>query len=671
MEEPAVLINELFSSPLATELSPDVEGELQSILRLHSISPQELFYKWESYSLKMGSEETKLNLDTVRAFKKDVQEGLERETRGKSHVRSVDKMRCGETPRTTTKREDVFGMLDGLVPQTPTPDSTSRVKRFAQKRKADFDTLSLSKSSKEHRSSSPVASQKAHSNGGTNNNGAQHISFVNRANPSQIMETLNNEMPLPEPRIAPSAEPRVKLVLNTDLKKFSYRPMAMRLSEASEVLDDRLDDFLSLVQAHNGLDDAAFGNPASQSTNEVVAVGRIACDTLEGKLNAASLILETSRRMGAGIRVPLKVDSLPSFGFFPGQVVALRGVNASGAYFSVKAMLEVPLLPVAASTPSALEVHNDRLSGGSGEKEEKQRPLNILIGSGPYTTDEDLVFESLQAICDQAATTSADALILNGPFLDIEHPLLASGDFDLPSDSMIDPDVATIASVFRALVSAPLRRLTENVPSITIVLIPSVRDAISKHVSWPQESFTKKTELGLPKQVKLLTNPSTFSLNEIIIGISAQDVLYELRKEEVVGGNSFEKDTLARTSRYLIEQRHFFPLFPPVERRDLPKTGVEGGLATGTPLDTSYLKLGEWLNVRPDVLITPSALPPFAKVIESVLVINPGTLSKRKGAGTHARMTMHPAALTLEEKADGKMVAHKVFERARVDVMKI
>ena len=103
-----VELNELFAIPPATELPSDVLGELQSILRLHSISPEELSYKWESYTIKMGSEQTKLDLDTARAFKKDLQEMLERESRGKAHVRSVDKR--GATPRSTGKGDDVFGM---------------------------------------------------------------------------------------------------------------------------------------------------------------------------------------------------------------------------------------------------------------------------------------------------------------------------------------------------------------------------------------------------------------------------------------------------------------------------------------------------------------------------------------------------------------------------------
>lgn len=103
-------LNALFAIPPITELPPDVLGELQSILRLHSISPQELSYKWESYSLKMGSEQTRLDLPTARAFKKDLQEMLERESRGKAHIRSVDKRGAFATPRSTGKGDDVFGM---------------------------------------------------------------------------------------------------------------------------------------------------------------------------------------------------------------------------------------------------------------------------------------------------------------------------------------------------------------------------------------------------------------------------------------------------------------------------------------------------------------------------------------------------------------------------------
>ncbi|KAI9883497.1 MAG: mRNA cap guanine-N7 methyltransferase [Watsoniomyces obsoletus] len=687
---------ELFAPQPGASLPPDVMAELQSMLRLHSISPQELFYKWESYSIKMGGE-TQLDIKTARAFKTDLLDSLVRENRSKTHGRSTDKRGgVASTPRGMVKTGgDVYGMLDNLVPSTPSLRGTIASDGGSLKRKAGFDTPGVTKSNNPEAASSPLQPPNTNtiSSSQLDKEHATSTSFASRPNAGQVIETLNPHLAIPDPPLAPSAEPRIKLTANTDLKKFSYRPMAMHLSEASEVLDDRIDEFTGIVQEHYQLPDSAFGSAANQSTNEIIAVGRIASDSLDGRLNAASLVLETSRRVGAGLRVPLRVEDIPTFEFFPGQIVALRGVNASGEYFSVTEILEIPLLPVPASTPGMLETHLQRVQGGPDamdtDDDNTIRPLTVFVAAGPYTPDDNLDFEALHELCHEAATSSIDVLLLIGPFLDIEHPLLASGDFDLPSD--VDPDSASMTTVFRHLISTPLRRLTELNPSITILMIPSVRDVISKHVSWPQEPLSRK-ELGLPKQAKLISNPVTVSLNEITVGCLAQDILAELRQSETFGSKPKTTNMLARLSRHLILQRHFFPLFPPAERRRLnfsnttatkkadgtmEDQGEMDAHGMGAMLDPSYLKLGEWLNVRPDVLVTPSILPSFAKVVESVLVINPGMLSKRRAPGTYARLTLHPLKMDHdtskkdEEEEDEEMLPHKVFERARVDIVRI
>lgn len=52
------------------------------------------------------------------------------------------------------------------------------------------------------------------------------------------------------------------------------------------------------------------------------------------------------------------------------------------------------------------------------------------------------------------------------------------------------------------------------------------------------------------------------------------------------------------------------------------------------------------------------------------MVINPGSLSKRKAAGTYAQMSLHPRIVADDER-EQKIVPHNVFERARVDVVRI
>ncbi|KAF2797537.1 DNA polymeras-like protein alpha/primase associated subunit [Melanomma pulvis-pyrius CBS 109.77] len=677
------------------ELPPEILGELQTLLRLYSISPEELDFKWQAYNMKMGGEDNTLDLKTARDFRKNLHDALERESRSKASARS-DTKRAAPTPRAGGKNAGhVFDMLDGLVPNTPRPGALNGVNGSTVKRKSNFQTPA-GKASKNHEMSSPggVFTPKTDING--------VFDFASRDHIGDITEQLNGHIPLPEAPDEPPAEARIKLKANTDMSKFSYKTMAMKLSEASEVLDDRVDEFRQLIQEHLGLEDSDFGNPSYQSPSEIIVVGRIASDSSEGKLNTASLVLEGSRRWGSGRRVPLKLDGLTSYNFFPGQIVALRGTNATGDFFTVSESISLPLLAPAASKPEEFDVYNSRYLDTPESDPSNARPLTILIASGPYTTDQNLDFAPLHTLLDNAASSYADAVVLVGPFLDAEHPLIRAGDFDIPPH-MTNPDQATMTDLFRHYISSALQSLAQRVPTCNIILVPSLRDAHHRHGAFPQDKYVKK-ELGLGaagKMVQCVTNPMTLSMNEFMLAMSSLDVLDMLRREELVHGNARAVNIYERGARNVIEQRSFLPLFPPTARETLPNvapveakpfksvkseksTATDGEeavadddqapspfLPLGTMLDTSFLKLGEILNVRPDVLITPSVLQGCIKVVESVLVINPGTLSKRRAAGTYARMVIQPASVTDEEREKGVRVAHKLWERARVDIVRI
>ncbi|PSK43077.1 hypothetical protein B9Z65_7031 [Elsinoe australis] len=654
-------LSKLFAQP-NKDLPEDVSAELQSVMRLLSLSEQELFYKWEAYSMKLGAENTDLNYKTVRDFKKDLQDALERESRGKAQIHSTKKT-VNNTPR-PAPTGDVYGVLDGLVSGTPGP-------RGAIKRRNEYDTPSA-KANKTGAKSSPHSTP-------TTADGAQ-TAFADRPNPGQVIESLNSHITAEDSDPIQPSESRVKLKANTEISKFNYKSMAMKLSEASEILDDRIDEFTALVQEKHGFPESAFGNPAARSTSEIIAVGRIASDS-EGSINSASLVLETSRRMGAGLRVPLKIDG-QAYDFFPGKIVALRGINASGEAFHVSELISIPHLALPASRPAELEMHNARVAGNS--ETENIRPLSMIVASGPYTQDTDLSYEALHTLLDRAATSKTDVVILTGPFLDLEHPLIASGDFSLPPNHPVSPDVATLNDAFKAFISAPLANLASRSPTTTIILVPSIRDAVLKHVSWPQDKLPKR-DLGLPKAATCVTNPITLSINELVVGISSQDVLFEMQRQLVSqGSKGVADDLLARLTSALVQQRHFFPVFPPLDPEKLPRPSgfkveseglVEEGeqgkrTATGASLDTSYLKLGEWLHVRPDLLIVPSVLTPFAKVVDSVVAVNPGAASKRKAAGTFAELVIKKREVR-EEEREREVVGHELFNRARVDVVRI
>lgn len=122
--------------------------------------------------------------------------------------------------------------------------------------------------------------------------------------------------------------------------------------------------------------------------------------TTTARPTATSLAIETSRRLGGGSRVPLNLSNVPSFSLFPGQVVGLRGVNASGSYFAVKEILVPQRLPCP-------DVSADELL---------TRGMRMIVASGPWGTDTG-GWEGFEEICLVAQTESVDVLILVTPRL--------------------------------------------------------------------------------------------------------------------------------------------------------------------------------------------------------------------------------------------------------------
>ena len=140
-------LNERFGSG-DKPLEQDVVAELQSIMRLHQLSVQDLFFKWESYCIKLDMDEMKMTLELLRNFKQDLQDALERSNRAQVHVKT--EKRVGATPRAVVKgSSDVFGMLEGLT----TPGSTKLNRMSAKKRV--METPSVSRVKADHLSSSP------------------------------------------------------------------------------------------------------------------------------------------------------------------------------------------------------------------------------------------------------------------------------------------------------------------------------------------------------------------------------------------------------------------------------------------------------------------------------------------------------------------------------------
>lgn len=65
------------------------------------------------------------------------------------------------------------------------------------------------------------------------------------------------------------------------------------------------------------------------------------CEAAEGRLNKTSVVLEGSRRDSGGCRIKLDLSDMDGgFALFPGQIIAVEGVNASGHKMVVKRVVE-------------------------------------------------------------------------------------------------------------------------------------------------------------------------------------------------------------------------------------------------------------------------------------------------------------------------------------------
>ncbi|KAF8421092.1 DNA polymerase alpha subunit B N-terminal-domain-containing protein [Tirmania nivea] len=649
-------------------LPPAATDELQSMLRLYKLTPEELFFKWESYSLKLNYDaDINISVDLVRDFKRDVQQMLEAEVRGKRAA-------GGAGPR-AVKAEAGAGDALGLF-DTPR-------KNTGTKRKYDRTPFEAP-SSKKYAANDGIASSplpvRTPMKSLSISQPPPITPFSKRPSPYTIRETFNSHLSKPDPPTDPTTfSTRIRLTANVDVKKFSYRPMYQKQYESSRTLDDKIEAFLSLISDTHNIPFDEFTDPSSASPGDVVAIGRICSDSVsDGKLNQASLVLESCRRVGAGSRIPLKFDKLEklpesftgkegnSFSLFPGQIVALRGVNPNGKFFSVKEILGIPPLPIAASQQQDLLATNQKCVGG----------LRVMIAVGPYTTHDNLDYEPLTELCERARDSKPDVLILLGPFIDIDHPMIAEGDFDLDTtgdDAPDDPEIgATLEDLFRQRISSKIRIVDAN--ATMVILIPSTRDAVSKHISFPQEALSKRN-LELGKHVKCLPNPVVFSLNEVVVAATTVDTLFDLCRAQILihptslppaPQSTISIPPTNRALRHILTQRAFYPLFPPPPAPGAASAGAGGG---GPPLDLPHLWLAD-LNILPDVLIFPSQLDAFARAVDSVVAVNPGRVCRKAGYGTFVEMWIGGRDEDKGEEVskEGK-VEHKVWERARVDVI--
>ncbi|CDO75324.1 hypothetical protein BN946_scf184848.g1 [Trametes cinnabarina] len=551
------------------DLDDNVMAECVKVCQMHNLTGERLFYKWEAIRFNRGPAQFSL---------KDLQEVKAQLSRELAKNNAAKKLTGGHLTGPQSRQFGIPQVRGGRV-------GFGAVRGMPVKQMRPQDGFDLSRVQE---SKYPIAGQ-------------SRVTFV-----------------------GPSMDEGSR-------KKRAYRYMYEKVSERSEVLDDRIDHIGELVKAYYDIDE--LGDPSAVTDEDVVVVGRIVPDAETSasamKLNQASLMLESSRMMGSGARVPLRFDpglnvrrgpqGVGGQGLFPGAIVALKGKNGGGGSFVASEILSLPPLDPPSESHVKSETGDTRFS--------------MFIASGPFTSDADLTYKPLQSLVAKLVADKPAVILLIGPFVDAWHPSVKSGDVDVPPRDM-----------FRTEVIDRLREVLDASPGSLVLLLPSTRDILTDHAVFPQCELPRM--LCDDPRIRLLPNPSRFTINGVHIAASSVDILFHLRKEEyfqrageteplLVAPASDAPDAMANLCRHILQQRSFYPIFPaPLE------------LAHEVNLDVTHSDLlylcpqdendddeegrtdPSRARCAPDVLITPSRLKHFTKVVDSTVAINPGWLTK-------------------------------------------
>lgn len=607
------------------KLEDDTLKSLLSIKDIFQYSNEDLYVHWEAFVMTQGNGDMDISLVNLERFQLHLQVQL-----SSLHLK-LTPLKSDSKRKPLIKRPFSSSYSSSPVPAKRKPDIPSDLHSSPSKRVA----------------SSPVRSS--------------------QAKPSDsVLECLNPEM---EPVENPSP---LQLTANFDPAKFSFRTMAMKLLESADVLDDQIDTFsLQLASQHS---ECQFGNPCLSSQTDILCCGRIVPDSPfdDGtNLNDKSLQLETSRLGGVGQRIPLDLGNLDEFLFFPGQIVGFKGRNPTGSTFVVLEVVELPPLGSPASTLSELESFYE---SGDGAK--------IFVAAGPYGSQHSLTFSKLELLVARINDAKPQVAVLLGPFIDLTSKVVESGDVDVEGARTMD-------DLFK-LVVVPI--LSGIDPSVSVVLIPSLRDAVSKHGSFPQAQFDRKA-LGLPKNIKCFPNPSSFLVNEIVVSTANVDVFRDLKDVYKAGAQRrVPPNRFDRIASHIFEQRRYYPMFPgSVKKRVLQPEekssqaalaeGIEDAVDVafgGASLELPYMGLAELGDSLPDILIAPSDLKYFARIVKGVVIINPGQLVRassdpEREDGSYVVIDVKPPKAlednNVTEVTGTDLYHHNVHKRCRVEIL--
>ncbi|XP_056629088.1 DNA polymerase alpha subunit B [Triplophysa dalaica] len=396
----------------------------------------------------------------------------------------------------------------------------------------------------------------------------------------------------------------------------SYKYMFQRLRDIRDVLTGKIEELGEELRTHINIEE--FSPVSLPVQDSITVLGQVCCDS-NGKLNAQSVLLEAGQEQG-GRQVPVDLSELKEFSLFPGQVVVMEGMNASGEKFVATKLYEGISLPFY----SPVEVKQ--------EVDEVSEPVMVMMACGPYTPCDSLSYDPLIDLITIINRDRPDVCILFGPFVDSKHEQIEKNQVTEQFETIFKRCVDSIVEGTKGT-------------GCRLVFVPSQRD-IHHHYIYPQPPFSLP---NLSKEdtmrVTLAPDPCTLLIGNVTFGLTSTDILFYMGAEEISSGTGTER--FSRIMKHMLTQRSYYPLYPPAEE-----------------VNMDYEKFQQFgqMPLTPDILIAPSELRYFIKDVSGCVCVNPARLTKGQVGGTYGRLLVQPNPVMVEGKRVSPCIAGQVVK---------
>jgi hypothetical protein len=190
----------------------------------------------------------------------------------------------------------------------------------------------------------------------------------------RAMPAIKDEARLPGVKKESSRNRGVQVSKVVGFANKNYKFMYATLEDRASQLETSCLNLTSQIVSEYKLDEPS---PISLPSQEpVVLCGKICCDAQHGKLNPTAVLLEGTMALSAGRSVKLEMSALSEFALFPGQTVAVRGVNNGGRSCVVNKMWHGVPPPAPRTSVSKLNEYNHSPKYLDGKQ------MSIMLAAG-------------------------------------------------------------------------------------------------------------------------------------------------------------------------------------------------------------------------------------------------------------------------------------------------